>query len=97
MPSQPNGYSRENVAQHAGRNARAADAVEPVAACDHVALELVRLAFVAVPDSRAIGVEIVQLDVVDLEEERCAVAEPGLDQILDDLGLAVDDDRCGRR
>ena len=32
-------------------------------------------------------------DVVDLEEERRAGLEPGRDQVLDHLGLAVDDDR----
>jgi hypothetical protein len=67
--------------------------VEPVAARDDVADELVALAPVAVPDARRVRLELVERDVVHLEEQRRARGDPRLDQVLHDLRLAVDDDR----
>ena len=57
------------LGQDACRNARAADPVEPVAARDHVALELLVAALVPVPDQRTLGLEVVQRDVRGLEVE----------------------------
>jgi hypothetical protein len=81
------------LGEHAGRDARAADAVEAVAAGDHVALERLGRAVVAERQPGPLGLEVGDRDVVDLEQQRPAGVEPRLDQILDDLGLAVDDDR----
>ena len=81
--------------EHAVRDARPADAVEAVAAGDHVALELVPLALVAEADRAAARSRgRATRDVVDLEQQRQPALEPRGDQVLDDLGLAVDDDRA---
>ena len=69
------------------------DPVEAVAACDDVALELVLGSLVPVAHAWAIAVEVVERDVLDLEVERPAAREPRSDEVLDDLCLAVDDDR----
>ena len=58
------------LGQDARRNAPAADPVEPVAARDHVALELLVAALVPVPDPRTLGLELVHRDVRYLEVER---------------------------
>jgi hypothetical protein len=50
----------------------------------------VLLAFVAEANARLLGIEAVQADAVDLEEQGKAGVEPSLDQILDDLQLSVD-------
>ena len=68
-------------------------AVKAVAARDDVALELVQLALVAVADAGPLALEVAQADLVDLEQQRPAARQPRLDQVLDDLRLAVDDDR----
>ena len=81
-------------AQDAARDARAADAVEAVAAGDHVALELAPLAIVGEADPRPLGLELVHADVVDLEEQRQPALQPRGDQVLDDLRLSVDHDRA---
>ena len=81
------------LGQHACRNARAADPVEPVAARDHVAFELVVAALVPVPNERTVGLEVVHRDVRRLEVEISTGLEAETDQVLDDLGLTVDDDR----
>ena len=79
--------------QDARRDARPADAVEAVAAGDDVALELVLPALVREQDTRPLRLEVLDADVVHLEEQRAPGLEPRRDQILDDLGLAVDVDR----
>ena len=66
--------------------------MEAVAAGDHVALELVLRAVVAEADAGPVALELVDGHVLDLEQQRPPGGEPGLDQVLDDLGLAVDDD-----
>ncbi len=77
--------------QHAGREARPADAVKPVAATDEVALDLLRPALMAKADLRAAAVEVVDAGVRDLEENFAAVGKPLGDQIGDDLLLVVDE------
>ena len=67
--------------------------MEPVAAGDDVALELLLRALVDVPHARALALEVVERDVRDLEVERAAALEARGDEVLDDLGLPVDDDR----
>ena len=67
--------------------------MEPVAARDHVALELLVAAPVPVPDQRTLGLEVVQRHVRDLEVEGQTRLEAKADQVLDELGLAVDHDR----
>ena len=64
------------LGQDAGGNARAADPVEPVAARDHVALELLVAALVSVSNPRPFGLEVVHRDVVHVEVERSARLEP---------------------
>jgi hypothetical protein len=71
--------------------------VEAVAAGDEVALELVRRAVVPERDPRPLRLDPVERDAVDLEQERRARGEARLDQVLDDLRLAVDDDRLAVR
>ena len=81
------------LGEHAVGDARPADAVEAVAACDHVALELLPRALVGEREPRPVGLQVRHRDVADLEEQRPAAVQPRLDQILDHLGLPVDDDR----
>ncbi len=80
-------------AEDAGGNARAADAVKAVAACDDVALELLRDALVREPNARPLAVELVHAHAVDVEEQRQTARQPRSDEVLHDLGLTVDDDR----
>src|SRR5215210_159780 len=80
-------------AQHPFGDRRAADAVEAVAAGDRVAAELLLHPLVCETDTRLVRVDVVQRDVVDLEEQRAAGVQPGRDQVLDHLLLAVDRDR----
>ena len=47
--------------------------------------------------ARPLGLEVVDGHVVDLEQERRAGVEPRSDQVLDDLGLPVDDDAAPAR
>ena len=68
--------------------------MEAVAAGDHVALELLRDAVVHEANPRAFRLEVVHGHVVHLEKERQSALEPGGDQVLHDLGLAVDHDRA---
>ena len=79
--------------EDAVRDRGAADAVEAVAARDRVAAQLLLLALVHEADARLVGVDPVQADVVDLEEQGRARVEPRRDQVLDHLLLAVDRDR----
>ena len=53
--------------QHARRDARPRDAVEPVAAGDDVARELVLVALVARSGRGPLAVEVVERDVADFE------------------------------
>ena len=85
------------LGEHACRDARAADAVEPVAARDHVAFELLVAALVPVPDQRALGLEVVHRDILGLEVQGRSGLQAETDEVLDELGLAVDDDRTARR
>ena len=80
-------------AQDARRNRRPADAVEPVAPGDDVALEHVLRALVRVQHPRPLRLDLLDPDVVHLEQQRPPGGEPRLDQVLDDLGLPVDRDR----
>ena len=75
-------------------NARAADAVEAVAAGDHVAFELLLPALVHEAERRALALEAVHAHVRHLEVQRRAAREARGDEVLHDLGLAVDDDRA---
>ena len=43
---------------------------------------------------RPVGLEVVDADPLDLEQKRQPAPEPCGDQVLDHLGLAVDDDRA---
>src|ERR671923_199758 len=79
-------------AQHSGRDAVAADAVEAVAAGDQVAAQLDVLTVVAEADQRRVGVEVVHAHVVDLEEQRPAGRQTRGDQVFHHLLLAVDGD-----
>jgi hypothetical protein len=75
----------------AGRHRIAADAVEPVAAGDRVAGDLVPGSRrVGETEHRPVGVELADLGVRDLELDHGPGGQPGLDQVLDDLGLCVD-------
>ena len=75
-----------------GLDRRTADAVEPVATGDHVAVEPVLLPVVLEAHVGLVAVEPVNAHVVHLEEQRQRVVEPRCDQVLHDLGLAVDHD-----
>jgi hypothetical protein len=79
--------------QHAVRDGRPADAVETVAARDHVGRELLRRA-ARVPEGHpgVVAGDVVHFDVGDLEVDLGACRQPGRDQVLDDLLLTVDDD-----
>ncbi len=79
-------------AQHVGPDRGPRDPVEPVAPGDDVADELMLRTVVAIRDTRPLGVEVVEPDRLGLEEQRCSALQPRLDQVLDDLRLAVDDD-----
>ena len=92
MPSQPYGYSRRELGEHA-LDRRSADAVEAVTAGDHVAVESMCLAVVGVGDVWRVALELANGDVGHLEQQRQPVVDPSRDQILDHLGLPVDDDR----
>ena len=71
----------------------AADAVEAVAAGDHVALELLRLALLSVADPRALrGRGRARATSSTSKSSGAPCVEPRRDQVLDDLGLAVDHD-----
>ena len=72
----------------------AAHAVVAVAAGDDVALQLAPAALVREADAGPLGLEIVDGDVGHLEEQRQARVEAEADQVLHDLGLAVDHDRA---
>ncbi len=78
----------------AGRNARPAHSVIAVTAGDDVALELVLGAFAAEANVGPVRLDVVDGDVRHLEEQREIRVEPRGDQILHDLGLAVDRDRA---
>ena len=70
-----------------------ADAVEAVAAGDHVALEdALHPAGVGEGDLRPGGLDVVDRRARDVEEQR-PVGEPGRDEVLDHLGLPVDHHR----
>ena len=71
--------------------------MEPVAARDHVAFELVVAALVPVADERPLGLEVVHRDVRRVEVESSTGLQAQADQVLDDLGLTVDDDRASVR
>src|SRR5262249_26511732 len=79
-------------AQDAVGDGRAADAVEAIAAGDHVALELLGGAVAQEGDPRALALEVVDGDVGDLEVQRQAGGQARGRQVLYDLGLTVDDD-----
>ncbi len=92
-PEPAEGVGAVVLGQLAGRDRGAADAVEAVAAGDDVALEGLLLARVGERDRRAVGLQAVDRDVLDLEADVAAVAFADGDQVLDDLLLAVDRDR----
>ncbi len=56
--------------------------MEPVAACEGVALELLVVAFVAVADPGTLGLEVVHRDVLHLELQWALVVEPEADEVL---------------
>ena len=71
--------------------------MEAVAAGDDVALEHALLAGVTEADRRALGLDAVEAHVADLEEQLRPGGEPGGDQVLHDLLLAVDRDPAPAR
>ena len=76
------------------RDARPAHPVEAVAPGDHVALDPLRPAgAVDVAHRRGVRGEVVHGHVVDLEVDGLARRQPGGDEVLDDLLLAVDGHR----
>src|SRR5829696_7906084 len=76
------------------RDGRPAHPVEAVTPGDEVAPELVVLAVLAVADGWLLRFEGVDADSFGLEEDLSARVEPGGDEILDDLVLAVDRNRA---
>jgi hypothetical protein len=75
----------------ARRHGIPADAVEPVAAGDRIAADLVpRSRGVGEAEHGLVGSEVADLGVRYLELDRGPGREPGPDQVLDDLGLRVD-------
>src|SRR5262245_11781630 len=78
--------------QRAFGNRLAADAVRSVAARDEVAGDLPLFALPPKANLRRLAVEVAHAHVLDFEEYLGAGVEPGADQILNDLGLAVDRD-----
>ena len=76
--------------EHARRDRVARDPLESVAPRYEIAAQLLLDALVAEANARLLGIEAVQADAVDLEEQRKAGIEPRPDQILDHLSLAVD-------
>ena len=71
--------------------------MEAVAPRDDVALELLRGTLVGEEDTRPLGLDVLDPDVVDLEEEGAPGLEAGLDQVLHDLRLPVHHDRLAAR
>ena len=67
--------------------------MEAVTAGDDIAFEDVLGSLVPVAHAWALAVEIVERDVLDIEVQRSAARRPRRDEVLDDLRLAVDDDR----
>ena len=70
--------------------------MEPVAAGDEIAVDLLRPALVREADLRPLRCQIVDADAIDLEQQRPAVGEPPRHQILHHLLLAVDGDALVR-
>ena len=79
-----------------GLDRRAADAVEPVAAGDHVAVEAMLLTVVLEADVRLSPSKSCTLTSFTSKSSGSPPARPRGDQVLDDLGLAVDR-RCSVR
>ena len=71
--------------------------MEAVAAGDEIALELLLPVVVLEADRGTVGLEPLNADAGHLEQQRRSARKPGGDQILHDLGLAVDDDRPALR
>ena len=66
--------------------------MEAVAAGDDVALELAGLAVVDELDARPLALDVVHATASASKRSGRPAREPRLDQILDDLGLPVDED-----
>ena len=66
--------------------------MEAVASRDRVAGQLVCLPVVLVRDPGRVGLDVVQLDIAHLEQDRDAAIEQRLREVLDDLLLTVDRD-----
>ena len=66
--------------------------MEAVATGDEVAAQFLTLRLMQVGDARSRSVEIVKFDVGDLEVQRSAALGASLDEVFDDLLLAVDRD-----
>ncbi len=80
--------------QYVRRDRPSADAVEAVTAGDEIGAQLTRLPAVAVVHERLAGPRGVEPHVLHLEQQGRSAGETRLDQVLDDLGLAVDRDRA---
>src|SRR5690606_32799244 len=79
--------------EHGVGDAPAADAVIAVAAGDEVAVQFLLDALVPVADLRAIGLDVMQADILGLVDGGGAGRGPPLHEVPGDLGLAIDDDR----
>jgi hypothetical protein len=71
--------------------------MEPVAAGQKIAGELVRLPILAKRDAGLVGIDVAHRDAVDVEQEIPAGVEPRRDQVLDDFVLCVDGNRAPAR
>ena len=71
-----------------------AHAVEAVAAGDEVTLQRLRRPLVPEPDHGRPAVEPLDRHVLGLEQDRAVASEASRDEVLGDVGLAVDRDRA---
>jgi hypothetical protein len=79
------------------RNAAPRNAMIAIAARDVVALELVRPAVVRITHGRSRRGEVLDGDIRRLEHELAARGNPGIQEILRDLGLSIHGDRSARQ
>ena len=84
---------REYCASLVFGNVRAGHALGAVAAGDEIAGKLPLLAILSEADRGLVGIDAVQADVANAEQDLSPGLDPRLDQILDDFVLGIDGDR----
>ena len=71
--------------------------MKAVAASNEVTLDFVLLTVVVKPDVWHVGIEIMNGGVCDFKVQRRVRSQPSFDQVLNDLGLAVNGNRAPTR